>query len=171
LNNFDIQINCDNAFVACTNVVGKTVGIAGADIFNVNKKLMLAIIWRLARFHYLQLLGSKAEKDILEWGNGIAGSVCTISGFGDGKLSTGRYLIKLCESLDPEVIDWEIVTPGETPEEAEANAKYAISLARKHGAFIFCVWDDVVNHNKKMMLILIASIYDIHMQKNGEKTE
>jgi len=124
---------------------------------------MLALIWRLARYHYLALLGSKQEKDILEWANDIAGSVCTITGFGDKKISTGRFLIKLCESLDPEVVDWEIVTPGETPEDAEANAKYAISLARKHGAFIFCVWDDVVNANKKMMLILIASIYDIHI--------
>lgn len=165
---FDVQINCDLAFHACENVVGKTVGIAGSDIYNVNKKMMLALIWRMARYHYLSLLGSKAEKDILEWANAKAGSVCTISGFGDAKLSTGRFLIKLCEAIDPEVIDWDIVTPGESPEDAEENAKYAISLARKFGAFIFCVWDDVVNHNKKMMLILIAGIYDIYIQKHGD---
>jgi len=168
---FDVQINCDLAYAACVNVVGKAVGIAGADIYKVNKKLMLALIWRMARFHYLSLLGSKQEKDILDWANGLAGSVCTIGGFGDAKLSTGRFIIKLCEALDPEVIDWEIVTPGETPEDAESNAKYAISLARKHGAFIFCVWDDVVNHNKKMMLILIAGVYDLWIQKNGGAAE
>lgn len=93
----------------------------------------------------------------------------TISGFGDKQLKTGRFLIKLCASIDPEVIDWELVTPGEADEDAEANAKYAISLARKFGAVIFCVWDDVTNCNKKMMLILVSSLYDLYLEKHGGK--
>jgi plastin-1 len=55
--------------------------------------------------------------------------------------------------------------PGNDEKEREDNAKYAISLARKFGATIFCVWEDVGKVNKKMLLIFIASLYDLHLQK------
>lgn len=132
---------------------------------------MLALIWRMARYHYLALLGSKQEKDIIEWANSHGGAEGPISGFGDKKLATGRFIIKLCEACAPEYIDWEIVTPGETEEDARANAQYGISLAKKLGAFIFCVDDDVINANKKMMLILISGIYDAYQNKQGEAKE
>lgn len=44
------------------------------------------------------------------------------------------------------------------------NAKYGISIARKLGAIIFLVWDDIPNVNAKMILIYIASLYDLKMQ-------
>jgi len=127
---------------------------------------MLAMIWQIARYHALSLLGSKDEKDILAWANEKGGSICTIKSFSDKNLADGKFLIKLCESIDPEVIDWDLVESGETDEGKEMNAKYAISLARKFGAFIFCVWEDVVNHKKKMMIVLIAGIYDCYMEKH-----
>lgn len=71
--------------------------------------------------------------------------------------------MQLCASFDPDLVDWEYVKPGETDEEKEGNAKYAISLARKFGAVIFMVWDDVVKVNGKMMLIFISSLYDIYL--------
>ena len=49
------------------------------------------------------------------------------------------------------------------------NAKYAISIARKLGAVIFLVWDDVVEVNQKMLLIFIASLYDLKMQGGNWK--
>jgi len=42
------------------------------------------------------------------------------------------------------------------------NAKYAISIARKMGAIIFCVWDDIEKVNYKMILVFICSLFDIH---------
>jgi len=56
------------------------------------------------------------------------------------------------------------VTKGETDEEKEMNAKYAISIARKLGAIIFCVWDDIPKLNAKMILIFAASLYDLKIQ-------
>jgi len=41
------------------------------------------------------------------------------------------------------------------------NAKYAISIARKLGAIIFMVWDDIPRLNKKMLLIFACSLYDL----------
>jgi len=42
------------------------------------------------------------------------------------------------------------------------NAKYAISLARKLDAVIFCVWEDMVNVSPKQMLIYFSTMMDIH---------
>ena len=41
------------------------------------------------------------------------------------------------------------------------NAKYAISIARKLGAIIFLIWEDIPNLNKKMLLIFVCSLYDL----------
>jgi hypothetical protein len=56
-------------------------------------------------------------------------------------------LIKLCASIEPRVVNWDLVTAGETDVDRSLNAKYAISIARKLGAIIFLVWDDVVEVN------------------------
>jgi len=40
-----------------------------------------------------------------------------------------------------------------------------IGLAKKLGAVIFCAWEHVVKADKKMMLILISSLYDIALKQ------
>jgi hypothetical protein len=167
LNHFEQTQNCEVAFEACKKVGAKTIGLGAQDILEGNKKNMLAIIWQLVRVHYLQLLGSKTEKDILNWANGQVKSQGgnEVTGYRDAGLASGRYLIQLCASFDADIVDWEYVKPGENDEEKEGNAKYAISLARKFGAVIFMVWDDVVKVNGKMMLIFMSSLYDIYLQK------
>lgn len=52
--------------------------------------------------------------------------------------------------------------PGETDEEKENNAKYVLSLARKLGAVIFCVWEDIPQVNYKMILVLVCSLNEIY---------
>lgn len=84
-----------------------------------------------------------------------------IKQFNDPQLADGRMLIKLTGSVEPRIINWDLVTPGQTDEEKEMNAKYAISIARKLGAIIFMVWDDIPRLNKKMLLIFVCSIYDL----------
>lgn len=87
-----------------------------------------------------------------------------IDSFRDKKLADGKFLIKLAASLEPRIVNWELVTAGETDEEKELNAKYAISIARKLGATIFLVWDDIPKVNPKMILIFAASLYDLKNQ-------
>jgi plastin-1 len=70
----------------------------------------------------------------------------------------------LAATIEPRVVNWDLVTEGATEEDRMMNAKYAISIARKLGAIIFLVWDDVVELNQKMLLIFIASLYDLKMQ-------
>jgi hypothetical protein len=98
------------------------------------------------RIHYLQIIGSKTEQDIIAWANSAVGDM-QIANFRDKQLADGRFLIKLCASIEPRVVNWDLVTPGETDVDRSMNAKYAISIARKLGAIIFLVWDDVVEVN------------------------
>jgi len=58
-------------------------------------------------------------------------------------------------------VDWDIVMKGETDEEKENNAKYLISIVRKLGAVIFCVWEDIPKVNPKMILVLVCSLFEI----------
>lgn len=139
------------------------MGIGAADIQEGNKKLVLAIVWQLVRIHYLQIIGNKTDQDIIAWANQAVPDM-PITSFKDKNLQDGRFLIKLAASIEPRVVNWDLVTEGATEEDRMMNAKYAISIARKLGAIIFLVWDDVVELNQKMLLIFIASLYDLKMQ-------
>lgn len=132
-------------------------GIGAEDIRDANRKLVLAIVWQLVRFHYLQIIGSKTEQDLINW----VSETEPITGFNDQKFATGKLLIRLCGNIDPKIINWEIVTEGESEKDKEDNAKYAISIARKLGATIFMTWDDIPECNKKMILIFVCSLYDM----------
>jgi plastin-1 len=46
--------------------------------------------------------------------------------------------------MEPRAVDWDLVTEGVTEEEQANNSKYAISIARKFGCVVFCVWEDFV---------------------------
>lgn len=69
--------------------------------------------------------------------------------------------MKLCAAIEPRAVDWTIVQPGDTDEEKENNCKYALSLARKLGCVIFCVWEDIMKVNYKMILILVCTLFEV----------
>lgn len=58
-------------------------------------------------------------------------------------------MIQICAAIEPRIVNWDLVLPGDTEEDQKNNAKYVISIARKLGAVIFCVWEDIVNVNPK----------------------
>ena len=78
-------------------------GVGSEDVRDANKKMVLAIVWQLVRFHYLQIIGSKTEQDLLNWAGEVSGE--TLSGFNDEKFKDGKILIKLCAAIEPRVID------------------------------------------------------------------
>ena len=71
-NTFKKGINCNVAFEACEKLKIKLVGIGPADIRDGHKKLVLAIVWQLVRLHYMQIIGSKTEQDLIDWVNQTA---------------------------------------------------------------------------------------------------
>jgi plastin-1 len=126
-------------------------------------------MWQLVRLHYLQIIGSKTEEDLVKWANASVPDL-KIKNFKDAALSDGNFLIKLTAAVEPRAINWDIVMKGETDEEKANNAKYVISIARKLGAVVFSVWEDIVNVNYKMILILVCSLFQIQEEmKAGAK--
>lgn len=160
-NLFDVSHNANLAEEAMRFLGVKMVGVGAQDIVDVHKKNILAMVWQLMRIHYLKIIGSKTDQDLLNWMNQVLQPEQPIRQFNDPQLADGRLLIKLTGSVEPRIINWDLVTPGTTDEEKQMNAKYAISIARKLGAIIFMVWDDIPRLNKKMILIFVCSIYDL----------
>eukprot|EP00761_Pharyngomonas_kirbyi_P011416 gb/GECH01011441.1/.p1 GENE.gb/GECH01011441.1/~~gb/GECH01011441.1/.p1 ORF type:complete len:610 (+),score=136.96 gb/GECH01011441.1/:1-1830(+) len=144
------------------------VNIGGTDIVDKNKKLILGITWQLMRAHIIsmlkQLSGSGKEisdSDLLEWANkkvADANRNSKISGFKDPSISSGVFVCDLCYAVAPKSVNMDLVTPGETDEDKENNAKYAISVARKLGATLFLLWEDIVEVNPKMILTFVAGM-------------
>ena len=66
------------------------------------------------------------------------------------------------KSIEPRSINWEIVvTDKDDDESKENNAKYAISIARKLGATVFLVWEDITEVKSKLLLTFLASLFDV----------
>jgi len=171
----------DNKFKKLTNdnyaiILGKQlkfslVNIAGADILDGNKKLLLACVWQLMRYHTLKFLAAARAKQfgdgtavtddmIVQWANkrvADAGKSTSIRSFQDPALSTGLFLMDLLFAINNNIIDWNFVTPGASVGEKTANAKYVISVARKLGATIFLLPEDIVEVKPKMILTFIAA--------------
>lgn len=162
-NMFEKAQNCDEAISAAKKVQVQLTGLGAKDIAEGHKKNILAIVWQLVRMHYLQLLGTKTEKDLIGWCNEVSPDT-PVESFRSANLADGRILIKLCSDIEPRVVNWDLVTPGASPEEKELNSKYAISIARKLGAVIFLVWEDIPALNPKMLLIFVAALWDLKKQ-------
>jgi len=175
-----VEKNPGNKFKKLTNdnyavVLGKQmklslVGIGGSDICDGNKKLLLGFVWQLMRKHTLKFLaevqkkkfGGKEVTDemIIEWANAqvqAAGKTSTMKSFQDPTLTTGVFFVELLHAINPKIVDWSIVTDGAKKEDAMLNAKYAISIARKLGATIFLLPEDIVEVKHKMIMTFVAS--------------
>jgi plastin-1 len=113
----------------------------------------------------MKIIGSQSEDDLLKWANSLAGDM-QVKNFKDKALADGQYLLKVCAGIEPRAIDWDIVMKGETEEEKENNAKYILSIARKLGAVIFAVWEDITAVNYKMILVLVCSLFEAFEERN-----
>ncbi|XP_043688985.1 fimbrin-5 [Telopea speciosissima] len=174
----------------CNQVIGigkqlkfSLVNVAGNDFVQGNKKLILAFLWQLMRFNMLQLLKNlrfhsqgkeMTDADILNWANQKvkkAGRASQMESFKDKNLSNGLFFLELLSVVEPRVVNWNLVTKGETDEEKKLNATYIISVARKLGCSIFLLPEDIMEVNQKMILTLTASIMYWSLQKPVEGSD
>ncbi|KAH7533438.1 hypothetical protein FEM48_Zijuj04G0130600 [Ziziphus jujuba var. spinosa] len=173
--------NCNQVIKIGKELNFSLVNVAGNDIVQGNKKLILAYLWQLMRFSMLQLLKNLrshsqgkeiTDADILLWANNKvkkAGRTSQMESFKDKNLSNGIFFLELLSSVEPRVVNWSLVTKGETDEDKKLNATYIISVARKLGCSIFLLPEDIIEVNQKMILILTASImYWSLLQPAGE---
>jgi hypothetical protein len=47
----------------------KLPGIGGTDLLEGNKKNIIAMVWQIVRLHYLQIIGTSSEEDLVKWAN------------------------------------------------------------------------------------------------------
>ena len=115
----------------------------------------------MMRDHTLQIIGGKTEEELVAWGNSVVEEDHKIKNLKDKSLKNGLFFIDICKYIEPRAIDWEIVIKGsEEKADLESNAKYVISVARKLGALIFLTWEDITEVKSKILLTLIASLYN-----------
>ncbi|OEL23727.1 Fimbrin-2 [Dichanthelium oligosanthes] len=163
--------NCNQVLKIGKELKFSLVNIAGNDIVQGNKKLILAFLWQLMRYNILQLLKNLrfhsngkeiTDNDILAWANKKVKDSgkhhSRMESFKDRSLSSGTFFLDLLSAVEPRVVNWSLVTKGVKDEEKQMNASYIISVARKLGCSIFLLPEDILEVNQKMMLTLTASI-------------
>ncbi|OVA16210.1 Calponin homology domain [Macleaya cordata] len=173
--------NCNQVVKIGKQLKFSLVNIAGNDIVQGNKKLILAFLWQLMRCNIIQLLKNLrshshekeiTDADILHWANTKvknAGKSSHMNSFKDKSLSDGIFFLELLSAVEPRVVNWSLVTKGESDEEKKMNASYVISIARKMGCSIFLLPEDIIEVNQKMMLTLTASIMYWFMKQPTEE--
>ncbi|KAK9151451.1 hypothetical protein Syun_009760 [Stephania yunnanensis] len=174
--------NCNQVVNIGKELNFSLVNVAGNDIVQGNKKLILAFLWQLMRFNMLQLLKNlrfhsqgqgkeMTDADILNWANNkvkSTGRNSQMDSFKDKSLSDGVFFLELLSAVEPRVVNWSVVTKGEDDEEKKLNATYIISVARKLGCSIFLLPEDIIEVNQKMILTLTASIMYWSLQQPAE---
>ncbi|XP_076472201.1 plastin-3-like isoform X1 [Babylonia areolata] len=142
------------------------VGIDGKNIHDGNKTLTLGLVWQLMRAYTLAIL-SKLKDDkrpiqdteIMEWVNSKVKKEERISSFSDPALSDGVIVTKVIESIKEDIVNWDNVNMNTgNKDERLANARYAIGLARKIGAGVYALPEDIVECKPKMLLTVFACL-------------
>ncbi|BFZ55560.1 fimbrin [Savitreella phatthalungensis] len=162
--NYAVTLGLQNRF--------SLVGIQGADITDGHRLSILSIGWQLMRkdlTETLKRLGSKmggdiTDSQIIKWANDKAGGKSKIRNFGDPCLRSGRFFLDVLSGMRSEYVDYDIVTDGRSDEDAHSNARLAISIARKMGATIFLLPEDIVAVRSKLCWTFVASLMATSMQ-------
>lgn len=184
------------------------VSIDGSDIHAGNRKLILALVWQMMRFHVCQflqtvfdkrfgrrggkgmrrgasrrgrskMLGPGGDAAIIEWANTMVKKAFTtraappktmgvdwrkyasVRSFKDAHLRMGFYFLLLLWAVDDYIVDWNVVTRASSEQDCVLNARYAISVARKLGATIFLLPEDITELNSKMILTFVGGILSL----------
>uniref|UniRef100_A0A672JKA7 Plastin-3 n=1 Tax=Salarias fasciatus TaxID=181472 RepID=A0A672JKA7_SALFA len=126
------------------------------------------LIW-ICSFRYtlnvLEDLGDGTKVNdpvIVKWVNETlanAGKSSKISSFKDKEISSSLAVLELIDAIQPGSINYDLIKTGSLSEEEKLeNAKYAISMARKIGARVYALPDDLVEVKPKMVMTVFACL-------------
>jgi plastin-1 len=158
--NYAVELGKQNRF--------SLVGIQGADITDGTRTLVLAITWQLMRKNISETLSALAarlgkreisDNEMVKWANEMSrkgGRNSSIRSFKDASLGTGVFLLDVLNGLKSSYVDYDLVTEGRSEEEAYMNAKLGISIARKLGATIWLLPEDVVQVRSRLLVTFIG---------------
>ncbi|KFQ19356.1 Plastin-1, partial [Mesitornis unicolor] len=161
--------NCNYAVeLGRTKAKFSLVGIAGHDLNEGNPTLTLALVWQLMRRYTLNVLSDLGEGEkvndeiIIKWVNQTlakANKKTSITSFKDKSISTSLPVLDLIDAIAPKAVRPEMVKREELSYQDKLNnAKYAISVARKIGARIYALPDDLVEVKPKMVMTVFACL-------------
>jgi plastin-1 len=143
------------------------VNVSGVDITDGSETLTLALVWQLMRQHVLTVLkevggGAPVSEDaMIKWSNDLvksSGKHSKMDNFKDTSLKNSQFFLDLLDAIRPGCVDPSLILNSGSEEDALKNAKYAISMARKLGATIFLLPEDIVEVKPKMILTFIGSL-------------
>ncbi|OWK00751.1 hypothetical protein Celaphus_00016527 [Cervus elaphus hippelaphus] len=114
--------------------------------------------------------GQKVNDDtIVNWVNETlkeAEKNSSISSFKDPKISTSLPVLDLIDAIQPGSINYDLLKTENLDEEEKLNnAKYAISMARKIGARVYALPEDLVEVNPKMVMTVFACLMGKGMKR------
>ncbi|KAA8652290.1 uncharacterized protein ATNIH1004_001194 [Aspergillus tanneri] len=144
------------------------VGVQGADITDGQRTLTLGLVWQLMRrditntlLGLAQRMGKReiTDSEMIRWANDMSqkgGRNSSIRSFKDQSIGSGIFLLDVLNGMKSSYVDYELVTLGRTDEEAYANAKLSISIARKLGATIWLVPEDICQVRSRLVTTFIA---------------
>ncbi|GAB7366357.1 hypothetical protein MBLNU230_g8157t1 [Neophaeotheca triangularis] len=161
--NYAVELGKQNRF--------SLVGIQGADITDGQRTLTLGMVWQLMRRDIVRTLGDLANRmgkreisdaDMVSWANGMSakgsGQKTQIRSFKDGSLANGIFFLDVLSGMKSSYVDYDLVATGKSDEEKYANAKLAISIARKMGATIWLVPEDITTLRSRLIVTFIGSL-------------
>uniref|UniRef100_A0A665TYZ6 Plastin-3 n=1 Tax=Echeneis naucrates TaxID=173247 RepID=A0A665TYZ6_ECHNA len=167
--------NCNYAVELGKTAKFSLVGIGGQDLNDGNATLTLALVWQLMRRYTLNVLeelgdGQKVNDDIIvNWVNKTlaeAGKSTKISSFKDKEISSSLAVLELIDAIQPGSINHELIKTGSLSEDDKhENAKYAVSMARKIGARVYALPDDLVEVKPKMVMTVFACLMGRGMKR------
>ncbi|PKS07454.1 hypothetical protein jhhlp_006058, partial [Lomentospora prolificans] len=160
--NYAIELGKQNGF--------SLVGIQGADITDGQKTLTLGLVWQLMRKDITLTLSALAQRlgkreitdaEMVRWANDMSrkgGRNSSIRSFKDSAIGSGVFLLDVLNGMKSSYVDYDLVTPGHTPDDAYLNAKLSISIARKMGATIWLVPEDICQIRSRLVTTFIGSL-------------
>lgn len=173
--------NCNYAVDLGKQLKFSLVGIAGQDLNDGNATLTLALIWQLMRAYTLSILSRLAntgnpiiEKEIVQWVNtrlSDAGKQSQLRNFNDHAIADGKIVIDLIDAIKEGSINYELVRTSGTQEDNLANAKYAISMARKIGARVYALPEDITEVKPKMVMTVFACMMALDYVPNMDSVD
>ena len=158
--NYAIELGKQNRF--------SLVGIQGADVTDGQRTLTLGLVWQLMRKDITNTLSALAQRlgkremtdpEMVKWANDMSrkgGKNSTIRSFKDPAIGTGIFLLDVLNGMKSSYVDYELVTPGKSDEDAYANAKLSISIARKMGATIWLVPEDICQVRSRLVTTFVG---------------
>lgn len=170
----EVLENCNYAVELGKKLKFSLVGIAGNDISEGNPTLTLALIWQLMRAYTLSILtqltgngNAITEKEIVQWVNdklASSGKTTSIRNFQDPSIQDAKVVLDLIDSIKPGIIDYSLVKETGSPVDNLGNAKYAVSMARRAGARVYALPEDISEVKQKMVMTVFACLMALSVQ-------